>query len=183
MAAVFRLLFGLETAPRHLRELSRQSGLAVGTVRQELRRLGRLGLILERADGNRRLFWAHQAHPLFPEIRNLVLKTDGLASILRDRLARQVGIRVAFVFGSLARAAGRAGSDLDLLVVGSLGLRALTAQLQGVGEKLGREINPHLLTEAEFRRRKLEKEHFLSSVLDGPRIFVLGGEDELAHLG
>ena len=44
-AAVFRLLFGMHTERLHLRELARQSGLAVGTVRQELNRLTRLGVV------------------------------------------------------------------------------------------------------------------------------------------
>ena len=53
-AEVFRLLFGLNGQPLHLRELERQSGLAIGTVRQELDRLTKLGLVEPRVDGNRK---------------------------------------------------------------------------------------------------------------------------------
>lgn len=178
-AEVFRLLFGVEGAPLHLREIERQSGLAVGTVRQELGRLAELGLIEKRADGNRRLYTANRQHPLYPDIHNLVLKTSGLADVLRDALAGEKGIRVAFVFGSVARSSEQAHSDIDLMVIGSIGLRALTRHLSGMTAKLGREINPHVFTVEEFLRRRKSRDHFLSTVLAEPRIFVIGSDHEL----
>src|SRR3954467_5001916 len=98
-AEVFRLLFGLREEPLHLREITRQAGLAVGTVRQELERLVDLGLIEARKDGNRRLFMAVRSHPLHPDIRSMVLKTSGLAEVLRAALESAQGIRLAFIFG------------------------------------------------------------------------------------
>jgi predicted nucleotidyltransferase len=182
-AEVFRLLFGPNGTPLHLREIERQSGLAVGTVRQELERLTSLGLVQKTADGNRRLYAASREHPLYPDIRNLVLKTSGLADILHEALAGDKGIQIAFVFGSVARGEEQAHSDIDLMVIGSVGLRALTRRLSGVADQLGREINPHILGVDEFRRRKKEQEHFLSTVLGAPRIFVLGNDHELAAMG
>jgi DNA-binding transcriptional ArsR family regulator len=102
-AEVFRLLFGLGESPLHLREIERRSGLAVGTVRQELQRLVSLGLVEKRPDGNRRLYTANRHHPLYPDIRKLVLKTSGLAEVLRAALEQEPAIWLAFVFGTLAR--------------------------------------------------------------------------------
>src|SRR6266496_6780970 len=85
-AEVFRLLFGLDGQPLHVRELERRSGLAVGTVRQELDRLTKLGLVEARTDGNRRYYAARRDHLLYPEISGLVLKTSGLADLLRNAL-------------------------------------------------------------------------------------------------
>jgi predicted transcriptional regulator len=70
-AELFRLLFGVPAARLHLRELARQSGLAVGTVRQELDRLARLGVVLSDADGNRIYYRANQQHPLYPNVAKL----------------------------------------------------------------------------------------------------------------
>jgi predicted nucleotidyltransferase len=179
MAEVFRLLFGIEGAPLHLREIERQSGLAVGTVRQELQRLASLGLVEKRADGNRRLYTANRNHPLFPDIHNLVLKTSGLADILRTALAGEPNIRLAFVFGSIARGEEQAHSDIDLMVIGTIGLRALTRRLSGVAATLGRELNPHVFTVEEFLRRKKARDHFLATVLDSPHIFIIGNTHEL----
>lgn len=182
-AEVFRLLFGIDGAPLHLREIERQSGLAVGTVRQELSRLVSLDLVEKTADGNRRLYTANRQHPLYPDIRNLVLKTSGLADVLRAALAGEPGIRLAFVFGSVAAGGEQAHSDLDLMVVGTIGLRALAKRLSGVAATLGRELNPHIFTVGEFLRRKQAGDRFLSTVLDAPRIFVIGTEHELETVG
>jgi predicted nucleotidyltransferase len=182
-AELFRLLFGLNGEPLHLRELERRSGLAIGTVRQELDRLTKLGLVEARTDGNRRYYAAREDHPLYSEIRGLVLKTSGLADLLRNALKKEKSIRLAFVFGSIARGREQAHSDVDLLVIGTLGLRQLTKLLDGVAEKIDREINPHVFTPAEFQRRKRAGDHFLKSVLAEPRIFITGDEHELGAMG
>ena len=85
-AEVFRLLFGPAARELHVRELERQSGLSVSTVRQELKRLSRLNLVLVRKDGNRTYYRANSEHPLCPEIRGLVLKTSGLVEVLKEAL-------------------------------------------------------------------------------------------------
>ena len=100
-AELFRLLFGIKILELHVRELERQSGFALSTVRQELKNLVQLGLVQGRRSGNRTYYRANVRHPLYPEIHNLVLKTIGLVELLRDALGHD-GIQVAFVFGSIA---------------------------------------------------------------------------------
>ena len=177
-AAIFRLLFGLEPVELHLRELTRRSGLALGTVQQELKQLTGLGLVLARRDGNRLYYRANPAHPLHAELCGLVRKTDGWPAILGRALA-DPDVRVAFVFGSMAPGQAGAGSDVDLRVVGGVGLRRLTQLLTGVTEQLGRELNPHALAPEEFRERCSRRDHFLTAVLDSPILFVKGTRDEL----
>jgi predicted nucleotidyltransferase len=92
-------------------------------------------------------------------------------------------VQLAFVFGSIARGETHAESDVDLMVIGSIGLRGLTKLLSGVAEVVGREINPHILTPEEFRERKRNKDHFVTSVLAAPMLFVKGTEHELAAMG
>jgi len=182
MAEVFRLLFGPNVARLHVREIERQSGLAVGTVRQELRRLAAQGLVQPTVDGNRTYYTANQNHPLYPDIRGLVLKTAGLVDVIRPALQHKQ-VRLAFVFGSLAGGKENAASDIDLMVIGSLKLRQLAAWLMGMGSKLGREINPHVMSEDEFVRRGKARDHFVSNVLASPRLFVIGDEHELEAMG
>jgi uncharacterized protein len=92
-------------------------------------------------------------------------------------------MRCAFVFGSVAQGSAKADSDIDLMVVGSLGLRKVTSLLSGVGNQLGREINPHVLTPEEYRERVRRKEHFVSTVMASQKLFVVGTEDDLAAMG
>jgi DNA-binding transcriptional ArsR family regulator len=181
-AEILRLLFGTDSRELHVRELERQSGLADATIRQELKKLTRLGVIVARQDGNRTYYRANVEHPLYPDIRNLVRKTSGLTDVLREALG-EAEIQIAFVFGSVASGAERATSDVDLMVIGAISLRQLSKRLSGLATKLGREINPHALTPAEFARRVKGREHFITSVLETPRLFVIGSEDELSRLG
>jgi DNA-binding transcriptional ArsR family regulator len=181
-AEIFRLLFGVQDQELHVREIERQSGLADATVRQELKRLVQLGLIEARRDGNRIYYHAQKQHPLFSEIHNLVLKTTGLVEVLRNALAHD-DIRVAFVFGSVASSTEKAHSDVDLMVIGSIGLRQLTKLLSGVSGQIGRELNPHIMTVEEFKKRRKTRDHFLTTVLATPRLFVRGNEHELETMG
>jgi predicted nucleotidyltransferase len=162
--------------------MERRSGLNESTVRQELRKLVRLDLVQSRRDSNRVYYRAKTENPLYPEIHNLVLKTSGLADVLKSALADK-RIRVAFVFGSIASGEEKTGSDVDLMVIGRLGLRDLSGLLSGVEEKIGREVNPHVMSENEFRSRLKAKEHFMSSVVKGPKIFLIGSENDLKPVG
>lgn len=61
-------------------------------------------------------------------------------------------IRCAFVFGSFAKGKEKASSDIDLIVIGDIGMRGVSKLLSGGQEKVGREINPHVFTEEEFKK-------------------------------
>jgi DNA-binding transcriptional ArsR family regulator len=181
-AEVLRLLFGLSHDELHVREIARRAGLSDATVRQELKRLARLELVEIRRSGNRAYYRANADHPLHGDLRSLVLKTSGLVDVLRAALAHP-GIQVAFVFGSLAEGTEGAESDVDLMVVGKIRMRALSALLPEAVNALEREINPHILTAPEFFRRKRARDHFLMTVLKGEKLFVIGDEDDLAAMG
>ncbi len=183
-AEIFRLLFGGPRQELHVREIARQSDLSEATVRQELKRLARLELVAARRDGNRTCFRANTEHPLYPDIRNIALKTSGLVYVLHEVLAKErKAIRVAYVFGSIASGSDKAQSDVDLMVIGDLSLRQLGRLLSGVSLELGREINAHVVDEGEFAKRRKSHDHFLTTVLAAPKLFVIGNENELTRLG
>jgi predicted nucleotidyltransferase len=181
-AEIFRLLFRGANEEFHVREIQRRSGLNDRTIRQELQKLVRLDLIKGRRDGNRIYYGANRENSLYADIRNVVLKTIGLADALKDAL-KDDRIRIVFVFGSIAKGEEKAESDVDLMVIGDLGLRHLTKLLSGVSEKIGREINPHVLAENEFQKRIESKEHFIANVLKSPKIFIIGSDSDLKALG
>ena len=181
-AEVLRLLFADANRELHLRDLTRQSGLGLGTVQGELEKLSSSDLITSRRDGNRRYYRANSSHPLFPDLQQLVLKTSGLRDVLADALKGIKGIEVAFVFGSLASSAGKAVSDVDLFVIGNVGLRGLATALRGVGEVLAREINPITMTAEESRKRRAS-DSFVQDVLGKEKLFVKGNANELERLG
>lgn len=181
-AEIFRLLFGLEAKDLHLREIERRTGFAIGTVKQETSKLVKTGLVQKRQDGNRTYFQANKGHPLYLDIRNVVLKTIGLADPLKNALS-DTSIHFAFVFGSIAGGVEKAESDIDLFVIGDIGLRTLSKLLKEPGALIGREINTHVMTEKEFITRKRQKEHFVLHMLESSKLMIKGTEDELEGLG
>ncbi len=181
-AEIFRLLFGIADEELHVRELQRRSGLNDSTIRQELRKLVRLELVRGRKDSNRVYYKANRSNPLYPELRSLVLKTVGLVNILRVAL-QDDRIQMAFVFGSIAEDKETADSDVDLFIIGNLGLRTVSKLLSGSSRKIGREINPHVMSAKEFRNRIETGEHFISIVIESQKLFIIGSENDLKTMG
>lgn len=181
-AEIFRLLFGLQNGELHLRALERGSGLSAPTIQQELKKLMKLDLVKVRKETNRHYYKANVDHPLFIDIHNMVLKTSGLVDILKKALDHK-DVKVAFVFGSIATNTDQAGSDVDLMVIGDADLRKVVGWLHEKEMEIGREINPHTMSIEEFKKRVDNKEHFLTSVLESPKLFVIGTEDDLKGLG
>jgi len=181
-AEILRILFGISRKELHLRELQRQTGLTISTVKQEALKLEELGLVIQRKNGNRTYFSANKEHPLYNEIHNIVLKTIGLSDFLKQSLTIDK-IKFAFVFGSIASGLEKPESDVDLFILGDIGLRELSKLLKEPAEKIGREINPHIMTIDEFIKRKKQNEHFVTSVLKSPKIMIKGSENELEKLG
>jgi hypothetical protein len=181
-AEIFRVLFGLGEKELHLREIERQVGLFVEAIRKDLNKLLKLDLVVARRDGNRLYYRANREHPLYPEIHLLVLKTAGLVEVLQKVLSRE-GVKVAFIFGSVASGQEKAASDVDLMVIGKISLRTVTGWLAGVSLEIGREVNPYVMSMVEFQRRREAQEHFLSQVLASPKLFIIGKEDDLAAMG
>ncbi len=160
----------------------RLTRLAPRTVQREIDHLVKSDLLTDRRDGNRRYLRANERHPLFAPLREILLKSEGLVGVLQLALGDR-GTDAAFVFGSMASGRAVAGSDVDLLIVGSIGLREAVRRLSKVHEDLGREINPVVWTAEEFRSRLAAQDHFLTSVLREPRLMVLGDERKLGELG
>jgi len=181
--AVLKLLLLNPDRRFYLREISAKAILPVRAVQVEVARLEASGLLQSSVEGNRKYYQADRRSPIFPELRSLLLKTVGLGEALKDGLRQAPSqIALALIFGSIAEGTDTASSDIDLLVVGSMTGRALAGLLAPLRESLGREINPVLMTEAEFRRKALEGNHFLRATLEGPKTYLIGGNDELSEL-
>ena len=170
-------------ADLHLRELARLTGSHAGTLARELEKLTETGLLLRSEQGNQVRYRANRDHPLFEDLAAIFRKTHGAAAVLRDALAPLAAkIRLALVFGSMARGAQSAGSDIDLLVVGEIGFAELVQALYPVQEALRREVNPALYSPNEFAQRARLGEAFVREITGKPMVFLMGEKDDLAEL-
>lgn len=179
-AEIFRLLFNEDKKSIHLRDLQRQSGLSIGTIQKEIANLKELDLLISERDGNRLYYMANADHPLYKEIRGLVEKTSGIAEQLKAVLSSTKGIECAFIFGSYAKGEEKSHSDIDLIVIGTVGLRTLSSTFKNITEKTQREINPHIYSKKSWQEKAKKKDHFIKSVLGEKKIFLVGDENVIS---
>lgn len=179
---VFQHLFDGRAVELHMRELERRTGCAIGTIQTELKKLTRLDLVTSRRDGNRLYYRANLEHPLYPDLCGMVNKTVGITGLLRSAISECPEIECAFIFGSVAEGQEKAQSDVDLMVIGMIGLRSLTGLLSAVSEASHREINPHVLSVAELKDRIDKQDHFMTTVMQSTKVFIKGGDDDLGKL-
>lgn len=177
-AEIVCLLFSTGAQPVHLRELARLIDCSFSAVQREVKRMSDLGIILETKDGNRTYVHANPDHPFFNELMGLVRKSTGFVQVLREAIGDK-DIDVAFVFGSFAAETERIESDVDVMILGEIGLREIIKRLVGVSAQIGREINPHVMTATEFSKRKNNGDHFVSSICMQPKQFLVGSMDDL----
>lgn len=178
--AVLALLYAHPDESFYLRQIARIAGAGQGSVQRELRRLLEAGVILRLERGRQVYYQANRGCPIFGELQGLVVKTAGLAEVLRTALSPvERKIALACVYGSHATGKARASSDVDLLVVGDLDEMELHKAVSHAEERLGRTVNYTLLNHGEFERRRKEKGGFLARVLAGPKIPILGTAHEV----
>jgi len=176
-------LFGQPERSYYTSELIALTRAGSGAVQRELVDLAQVGLLTCTKVGNQKHYQANPASPVFAELRALVLKTVGLADVLREALAPLAGqVAMAFVFGSMAKGQDTAQSDVDVLLVSdALGYGDVFAALEPASRALGRTINPALYSKADFRARMLGDNAFISRVMQQPKIWLIGQEDSLSH--
>jgi predicted nucleotidyltransferase len=180
---VLGLLFGVAEGPLHLNELVRRAGVGSGAVQRELGRLVAAGLVLRQVSGRQVMFRANAASPVFEELRSLVLKTSGLADLLRAALAPMANrIESAFIFGSVAKGADTAGSDIDLMVIGdAVSFADLYPLLVGPEAELRRRISPTIYSLADWHLRLEQANAFVTRVRHLPTIPVIGRAKKAEH--
>lgn len=164
-------------------ELARRMGVPPSSLQRELLDLTEGEIINSHKQGRMTYFQANTTSPLFPDLRNLFLKTAGLADVLANALAPfATTVEVAFVYGSVASGDEKSHSDIDLMLIGSVTPRDLAMPLRPVKDMLGRDINPTVYSLKEFREKRNSKDHFLTRVLDKPKLFVIGDSDGLENI-
>lgn len=166
-----------------LADLSRHLGVSPSSLQREVQSLVEVGILLRREEGKHVYFKPDPDCPILPELQGIMTKTLGLVDVLRETLAPfRETIRVAFVYGSIARCEELSESDVDLMIVGDVKLADLSPPLAKAEEKLAREVNPTIFSPEEFAVKLQRGHHFVKSLLQAEKLFIIGGQDELAAI-
>jgi uncharacterized protein len=181
--AILSLLYSHVDEAFYLRQIVRTTGIGLGPAQRELKQLLDAGIVIRNVEGKQVYYRANKKSPIFNELRNIVMKTFGAADVIRQSLETLADkIRVAFIFGSVARSTDGRASDIDLIIIGKVTFGDAVSSLSQAEEILEREINPVVYSVAEFKKRVAEKHFFIIDVLEGDKIFIIGDEDELGRL-
>jgi DNA-binding transcriptional ArsR family regulator len=161
-------------------ELARRLAVTPSSLQRELRDLTLAGILKKHQQGRMAYYQANEESPIFSDLQGIMLKTAGFTDVLVDTLKPlAANIRVAFVYGSMALGKDQSDSDIDLMMVGTLKSSELSAPLRKATTLLYRAINPILYSPAEFRKKRMENDHFLNQVLKKQKLFVIGNKDDL----
>jgi predicted nucleotidyltransferase len=181
--AILSLVFTHPDESFYLREIVRRTGTGIGPAQRELAQLISCGILRREKE---RFFRANSDSPIFEALKQLVVRTSGIADGIQSALAPVADqIAVSFLFGSFARGDHRGVSDVDLMIItknDSLTLETISPRLHDEQNRLGREINPFILSAREFNKKWLAKNHFIRRVIEGDKVFLIGDSDELKRL-
>ena len=178
---VLAVLFGTPDRSFYANEVIALAQSGTGAVQRELASLSEAGLLTVSKQGNQKHYQANAGAPVFAELRGLVLKTIGLADVLRAALAPLAAqIDAAFIYGTVARQQDTAQSDVDVMIVSTaLGYGEVFGALEGATVSLGRKVNPTLYTIADWTKRMEQDSAFVTRVWQQPKIWLIGNEEKL----
>ena len=167
----------------HGREIARLTGVPAGSLHRELKLLADGGLLTRTTVGNQVRFQVDRTCPIHEELTGIIRKTAGLADVLRELLAPlQAKIDMALVFGSMAQGKARVSSDVDLLVIGSASFADVVEACHRATQRLGREVNPVVMTKPAFRDKQRRGDRFVGRIAKEPKIFLIGDAGEFGKL-
>lgn len=181
---VLGLLYGQPDADFHTNEVIRLTDSGTGAVQRELENLTAAGLVIVKQVGNQKRYQANRETPFFAELRGIVIKSFGLADVLRKALKlATTQIHIAFIYGSIAKQEDTAKSDIDLMIIGKDLTYADIFQLLEKAEiQLRRKINPTFYSPTEWLRKTKDGNDFVTKIISHPKIFLIGTDDELSKL-
>lgn len=152
-------------------------------VSRELNNLQDMEFVNKRISGKQHYFSINQKHLIYNEMRDIFVKTVGLADVLKTKLKPfEKNIQFAFVYGSMAKGTYKAESDIDIVIIGDMKSRQIAAVLSDMGEKSGREVNYVVYPLSEVESRLKKKNHFVTTLLKEPLLFFIGSENEFKRL-
>ena len=122
----------------YLRGLEQEFGESSNSIRLELNRFEKSGLLKSSLKGNKKYFQANTNHPLFGDIHNIVKKHIGFDQIILNILEKLGDLQQVYVLGAFAR--GLDSPVIDLMLIGDINKPYFIQLLEKVEVLIGRRI-------------------------------------------
>lgn len=178
---VLGLLYGRPNESFYTKQILRLTGMGVHTIKRELDRMEATGVITMTKIGNQHHYQANPECPIYDELLGIVRKTFGIADVVKNAfVVLDEQIVAAFVYGSIAKAEDTATSDIDLMVIArDLAYAEVMESLRDAEHSLGRKINPSIYDPHEIKKKLKQNNAFLTRVMEQPKLWIKGGEDDI----
>lgn len=163
----------------HVREIVRRVEEEINAVRRELILLEKKGILNREARANRVYYSLDTTYPFYHDLVKIYAKESGLGRDIVKNRAKLGRIKYAMLSGDFAKNSDNNGETVDLLVVGIVVLPELSLIIKREEETRKREINYTIMNEDEFNFRKSRRDPFISSIIHGSRVMLLGDEEAL----
>jgi DNA-binding transcriptional ArsR family regulator len=183
MRAILAQLYGRPERRFYVREIARAAGISPSSLQRDLAALAGAGIIERHENGRQVYYQANPNSPIFAELKGIVTKTFGVADFVRGMLRpHEKHIRAAFIYGSVAKGTEAPGSDVDLFVIGDLPPSELAIDLGRINIELGRRVSLASYSVEEFVELAAQENHFVTRVLQGPVIWLIGDQETVDGL-
>lgn len=176
---ILHLFLGNVSEMFHVREIVRRVDEEINAVRRELMILEKKGILNREARANRVYYSLDSAYPFYYDLIKVYAKEAGLGRDIVKNRAKLGRIKYAMLSGEFVRNLEDRGESVDLLVVGVVVLPELSLIIKKEEGVKKREINYTIMNEDEFNFRKSRRDPFISSIIHGSRVMLLGDEESL----
>jgi hypothetical protein len=177
---ILELFFSNISEMYHVRGVVRAIKEEINAVRRELDKLEKGGILKKEARGNRIYYWPRTDYPFYGDLLSIVSKTTGLGAELIANRSKIGKLNFVMFSGRFARRKTRKrDDDVDILVVGEVVLPELATLIRKEESKRTKEINYTVMTREEYDFRKKRRDPFLSGILSGGRVMIIGDEEDL----
>ncbi len=162
----------------YIRELVRNTEENINSIRRELSNLEETGILTSKRQGNQKYYKINKKMPIYNELASIILKTEGVAKVLQEKILEIGDIETAFIYGSFAKKEAGIHSDIDLFIIGTVNEKKMIINIKRLEENFSREINYVLFKPEEIKKRIKDKDPFVSNVLKEPKVMLIGNLDE-----
>jgi len=176
-AKLLSTLFLSPVQDRNAWELSQSLKESYSAIWKELKRLEEVGILTSKLIGNAKAYQVNPKCPISPELRSIILKTEGIGGVIQKKLTTMGDVRKAFIYGSFATGEADAHSDIDLMVIGEINLEEFSDMISETERELNRPINYVIFSEIEWNEKLANEEPFAINVNQSDKIILVGGED------
>jgi len=137
----------------YLRQLAKEFDESTNSIRLELNKLTKAGMLTSTTEGRNKIYNANLSHPLFDDIRNIVLKSTGIDKVITNITSKLGSIDMAFIRGDYAT-----GNDSGLIDLVLIGNNINNSELERVRTKteilINRKISLLVLSPKEYANLK-----------------------------